>query len=108
MNTNSDNLLPQAIRYCFIVNAGAMVALLAFLGQIWGTSPASIDINPDEIVGGFRLFVVGVISAIAALLALHFGEVLKRWGSLLATLLVVFSIALFLCGTLPTGWPRAL
>ncbi len=77
MNTNSDNLLPQAIRYCFLANAGAMVALLAFLGQIWGSSPASIDIDPAEIVAGFRLFVLGVISAIAALLALHFDAKLK-------------------------------
>jgi hypothetical protein len=26
----------QMVRYCFLMNGGAVVALLAFLGQVWG------------------------------------------------------------------------
>jgi hypothetical protein len=53
----------QVIRYCFAMNAGAIVALLAFLGQIWGQRA---DIDPARINAVVLWFVVGLVAAVLA------------------------------------------
>ena len=59
-------ILTNAIRYCFLASAGAMIALLAFLGQVWGSSPVD-GLSIVDIRCSFAWFVAGVVLAIIAL-----------------------------------------
>ena len=95
-----------AIRYCFISNAGAMIALLAFLGQVWDSPSTDIDLDPETIVSSFTLFVGGLIAAILAFMGLYFGNEYKKaawlakWG---APICCIASIALFVLGGLASA-----
>lgn len=59
----------HAIRYCFLANAGAIVALLAFLGQMWASTsvqPPPIETDPAIMHAALRWFVAGLVCAIVA------------------------------------------
>jgi hypothetical protein len=99
-----------AIRYCFLVNSGAVVAMLAFLGQIWGTEQQRLD--PDQIESAIAKFITGIVLAIfASLLAYVTQFRLYREGNSpelparhmvfvwLAIVLAFLSVLMFLWGS---------
>lgn len=60
------NLAQTATKYMLLIHGGAAIALLAFLGRVWGTE--NLDLVP--FTDSMRLFAVGLfISAAVALLA---------------------------------------
>lgn len=102
----------SALKSSLLINGGAAVAVLAFLGNAWSKSiPQSIV---SQAAYGLSLFVWGVLAAAAASGASYvsqagfgdeFGKASQRIGAVgrgLAILLVSGAYALFACGAWQT------
>ena len=56
----------QMVRYCFLMNGGAVVALLAFLGQVCGQR---VDVEASRINTVVLWFVFGLVAGVVASIA---------------------------------------
>jgi len=56
----------QAVNYCFLLNGGAIIAIITFLGNYKGTT---VDANP--MATSIKIFVFGLISAATSSILLY-------------------------------------
>ncbi len=105
-----DEMYIHGVRALLLLNGGGAVALLAFLGQVWGNSKSL----PPGIIHGMSYLVVGcgiagVIHFLRYETSLHWKKTVKLWNgkynlrigkclSILSIALVVASILCFLWG----------
>jgi hypothetical protein len=108
------------IGYCFLVNAGAIIALLTFLGRRWGLPPVSGDaqllLDPFTIKRAIGWFAAGMVTATLTSLVCAVSEAARRgWFFVGASVAAVaFCIGLTLSsgmlvdgvigGWSPEGW----
>ncbi|QPC44620.1 hypothetical protein HW532_19080 [Kaustia mangrovi] len=67
-----------ALRSAILVNAGAVVALLAFVGQLWGTGDAVLS----AVFAAMRPFVWGLIAAVFASGIAYTYQFLVTWHAM--------------------------
>jgi hypothetical protein len=95
----------QMVRYCFLMNGGAVVALLAFLGQVWGQR---VDIDASRINTVVLWFVFGLVAGVVASIADYIAlsrlyqeqehgarRGVNEWFAWVSLLLVAISLVLF-------------
>jgi len=95
----------QMVRYCFLMNGGAVVALLAFLGQVWGQR---VDVEASRINTVVLWFVFGLVAGVVASIADYIAlsrlyqeqehgarRGVNEWFAWVSLLLVALSLVLF-------------
>jgi hypothetical protein len=96
-----------AIRSLFLLNGGAVIALLAFYGDLLAGGGGAATLRPTELVAALALFVTGLIAAFLCAAAAYLGQLAFAEGGRqglaralrgLALLAAAASVTLFALG----------